>query len=462
MPALSPRCQSLVTLGAPDSVYQDHWPDYLKLYGFTDQDVPELLMMVADPRYDEFDEHDPQVWAPLHAWRVLGQLRNPTAVRPLIRLFPRLCEDDFALSELCLVFGMIGPAAIPALARRWQQPAQEQFVLVLAMDALTQVALQHPASRAQVLDVFRDYLAAPSAQQRTLNGLLVANLLDLQAVECIDAIREMYRRKVVDISCAGDIEDVEIELGLRDARETPKPDYSPRDEELADSGVVFDSDAIDASDSVDVLEKFLSYYANDSSISGVSELDGFFAALACAPQMIAPSQWMAKIWGGQSQMPEWESEDEFRVVVSALMNYYNQVMQYFYDGNFKPLFLEGKKADGSESLIVEDWCEGFARGLSAWGEMPPSQMDKLISLIEPIRLFITAEGYAALKNMSDDEVRQQQRKITANVRRIHKAFFRPLPAKPPTREPVMAAQKAGRNDPCPCGSGKKFKKCCLH
>ncbi|EEM6764693.1 YecA family protein, partial [Salmonella enterica subsp. enterica serovar Montevideo] len=20
----------------------------------------------------------------------------------------------------------------------------------------------------------------------------------------------------------------------------------------------------------------------------------------------------------------------------------------------------------------------------------------------------------------------------------------------------------GRNDPCPCGSGKKFKKCCLH
>lgn len=20
----------------------------------------------------------------------------------------------------------------------------------------------------------------------------------------------------------------------------------------------------------------------------------------------------------------------------------------------------------------------------------------------------------------------------------------------------------GRNDPCPCGSGKKYKKCCLH
>ena len=28
-----------------------------------------------------------------------------------------------------------------------------------------------------------------------------------------------------------------------------------------------------------------------------------------------------------------------------------------------------------------------------------------------------------------------------------------------TSEPVVGP-KAGRNDPCPCGSGKKFKKCC--
>jgi SWIM/SEC-C metal-binding protein len=29
------------------------------------------------------------------------------------------------------------------------------------------------------------------------------------------------------------------------------------------------------------------------------------------------------------------------------------------------------------------------------------------------------------------------------------------------REPARAAPKIGRNDPCPCGSGKKFKKCCV-
>ena len=40
-------------------------------------------------------------------------------------------------------------------------------------------------------------------------------------------------------------------------------------------------------------------------------------------------------------------------------------------------------------------------------------------------------------------------------RKVHPA----LAGKPP---PAFAgkAQMAGRNDPCPCGSGKKFKKCC--
>ena len=28
------------------------------------------------------------------------------------------------------------------------------------------------------------------------------------------------------------------------------------------------------------------------------------------------------------------------------------------------------------------------------------------------------------------------------------------------QKPIRVAQHVGRNDPCPCGSGKKYKKCC--
>jgi uncharacterized protein YchJ len=35
-----------------------------------------------------------------------------------------------------------------------------------------------------------------------------------------------------------------------------------------------------------------------------------------------------------------------------------------------------------------------------------------------------------------------------------------LLANTPRVEPIKADKQAGRNDPCPCGSGKKYKKCC--
>jgi len=36
----------------------------------------------------------------------------------------------------------------------------------------------------------------------------------------------------------------------------------------------------------------------------------------------------------------------------------------------------------------------------------------------------------------------------------------PMAAAAGRREAMPAGKKVGRNDPCPCGSGKKYKKCC--
>ena len=35
-----------------------------------------------------------------------------------------------------------------------------------------------------------------------------------------------------------------------------------------------------------------------------------------------------------------------------------------------------------------------------------------------------------------------------------------VPARPKKAGQVVSAPKVGRNDPCPCGSGKKYKNCC--
>jgi len=40
-------------------------------------------------------------------------------------------------------------------------------------------------------------------------------------------------------------------------------------------------------------------------------------------------------------------------------------------------------------------------------------------------------------------------------------FFKPMKVNPTPIQMARRPPKVGRNEPCPCGSGKKFKKCCL-
>ena len=68
-------------------------------------------------------------------------------------------------------------------------------------------------------------LEPQAATDPTIAGFAVSALIDLGAVEAIDAIRDAFRRDTVDISIAGDVEDVEVEFGLRAGRATPAPKY---------------------------------------------------------------------------------------------------------------------------------------------------------------------------------------------------------------------------------------------
>jgi hypothetical protein len=62
------------------------------------------------------------------------------------------------------------------------------------------------------------------------------------------------------------------------------------------------------------------------------------------------------------------------------------------------------------------------------------------------------------KHMDDQEIRffrqfvELGRKLNLNRRGAKSA---------PENKSLLRSRKAGRNAPCPCGSGKKFKKCCL-
>ena len=61
----------------------------------------------------------------------------------------------------------------------------------------------------------------------------------------------------------------------------------------------------------------------------------------------------------------------------------------------------------------------------------------------------------------DKQIRSRQRRWIEEHQRAAEQDF-PLNFSDPNIPYEREAPKVGRNDPCPCGSGKKFKKCCLH
>jgi len=446
------KIKCLFDLGEADR--RRGWQDYLQ-YGFDQSDVPALLELVADDALNHANVKSKEVWVPLHAWRTLGQIGSDKAIAPLIALFDQLFEDDWAQGDLPEVMGMIGQSAITPLGIYLNESHHDEFARAMAVDALAKIVKRDPSCREQVIQCYQDYMSHPDESASTLNGLLVCCLLDLDAKETINDIRQLHGKGCVDITCAGDLEEVEIELGFRAERSTPEPGFA----QLYGLDDLPELEIPDSDDTLGIIDYYLMRYANDDSILDASELDGFFTALACAPDTIMPSRWMPAIWAGEALSPEWETKKEFEDFSRAVFVLYNHVMQSMNENEFEPLFqvseIEGKTYD-----IVDEWCTGFLRGLNLWGPQASKDAALTEECIQSIRLFATEAGLKQLDTMSEAEVFAQQQLIKPNVLRLFQHFFEQRT--PVTQTVVRDQLKVGRNDPCPCGSGKKFKKCCLH
>jgi hypothetical protein len=198
------------------------WPDY-KQYGLGQEDVEDLLELVTAPSLHGAPTESKDVWVPLHAWRALAQLGDPRAIEPLVGMFDTLCEDDWALEELPVVLGMIGRQAISPLSVFLGDPSHTEMARAMAVSGLEEIAKRDASARHEVVGIITDYLDRPDAHASGLNGCAVASLLSLEARESIGTLRRLYASGNVDLFACGDIEDVEMELGLRSARTTARP-----------------------------------------------------------------------------------------------------------------------------------------------------------------------------------------------------------------------------------------------
>ncbi len=213
---------------------------------------------------------------------------------------------------------------------------------------------------------------------------------------------------------------------------------------------------------LDFLNDVLSVSDHDEAIMCVSELDGFLTAIVSGPNMIQPSQWLPELWGGSAHGPGWKNEAEMQRFISLVMQQMNSIITALMERprHYVPLFNTNARSD-ELVLIAEEWCVGYMRGvdLGNWPILP----EEVDTWLNAIALHRREDNFEMLDTLSHEEHQRTVMQIGPAVLKLHQYFL--AQRTPPSSDRpaiVRTGPKVGRNDPCPCGSGKKFKQCCLH
>ncbi|MEA3084561.1 MAG: uncharacterized protein QOC89_2258 [Paraburkholderia sp.] len=221
----------------------------------------------------------------------------------------------------------------------------------------------------------------------------------------------------------------------------------------------------------DELDEFLISDLTSEETLTIMGLDGYLTAMAIGPTTVAPSYWLPGVWGpSEDDTPAFESTEQAQHILGLILRHMNGIiadLESDPDG-FVPVFgVHRIDESGSEYIDGEAWAMGFMQGLMLirqdWQALFDSEQGR--EWLEPIRLMgaldLTLEDEELIGTPEQDEALTKQ--IPASVAAIYRFW---LPHRQAVFERTLAAMaqrtepKVGRNDPCPCGSGKKFKKCC--
>ncbi|TCO83127.1 uncharacterized protein EV699_103177 [Plasticicumulans lactativorans] len=218
----------------------------------------------------------------------------------------------------------------------------------------------------------------------------------------------------------------------------------------------------------------------------LDSVHGFFAGDLCGP---GPRPLAEAVDFALGAAPAFASPRQAERVRALLRRLWMQVRAELEDEAFEPLLYAGDSDD--DVPVFQGWCLGFLDAVEsseAWQDALDAEPDdaeedpdSLAHALLPIVTLAYRAIHEALEDAAgddtapDDELPPDTREMVAALddETLHEladslgpaacllhatcAGLRAAWAEP--QQPVRV-DKIGRNDPCPCGSGRKFKKCC--
>ncbi|MCH4890838.1 hypothetical protein EZV73_24880 [Acidaminobacter sp. JC074] len=164
----------------------------------------------------------------------------------------------------------------------------------------------------------------------------------------------------------------------------------------------------------------------------------------------------------------------------------NDVLHYYRLGEFEKVLKDIKSKDEIQMKVIDHqmlqsyvkngnslWADAYKRMAGVLDKFfphkdPVDQIDELLVMLaynhgvsDYIQLFSKKEEDAKMEGIKEFA----DATITINNEIPHWELKGHAPmelSKHQKQMPIVKGDKIGRNDPCPCGSGKKYKKCCMN
>lgn len=226
---------------------------------------------------------------------------------------------------------------------------------------------------------------------------------------------------------------------------------------------------------VDRLEELLNNPEVMPDAMCVSELDGYVAGLLVCPDLIMPSEWLPEVWAVDEE-PAFDSTEQAEETIAAVMAHYNRVAENLASGD-KPYEIVLERPSQDEPPLWEFWISGFYQAMrlrpDAWEAYWAADDDTVVGALSVMAALIDIE--AGESPVPEDNQATLAAEAPDTIPSIIVTLNRWL--KSQSAEGMGAtgldwwdsansnsrparSTKVGRNEPCPCGSGRKHKRCC--
>ena len=186
------------------------------------------------------------------------------------------------------------------------------------------------------------------------------------------------------------------------------------------------------------------------------EVQGFMMALLSGPDALNPTNWLPEILGEESLFDAKERTEIERLVMAMAAD-----MRMKLNEKILPDLWFYEDEAGNPDFYT--WCNAYLYALDIvltdWFEAV--EQEEFEDLFYPIMalggIYDDEENGEVILHLNEKELTQLESDLPHVLLDIY-WYWQAIINKPQTVR--REGEKVGRNDPCPCGSGKKYKACC--